>query len=66
MRTTRTRGWCGECPLAMVQRRMENPDQTQIDKFKKAARELECDDDEQRFKERLAKLARQKPVEKPA
>ena len=28
----------------------------QIDKFKEAARELECDDDEQRFKERLGKL----------
>lgn len=29
---------------------------TQIDKFKDAARELECDDDEQRFKQRLSKL----------
>ena len=28
----------------------------QLDKFKEAARELECDDDEQRFKERLGKL----------
>jgi hypothetical protein len=26
---------------------------SQLDKFKDAARELECDDDEQRFKERL-------------
>ena len=32
----------------------------QIDKFKQAARDLECDDDDQRFKERLAKLAGQK------
>ena len=30
----------------------------QIDKFKDAARELECDDDEQRFKERLGKLVK--------
>jgi hypothetical protein len=37
---------------------------TQLDKFKEAARELECDDDEQRFKERLGKLVKGKP-EKP-
>jgi hypothetical protein len=33
----------------------------QLDKFKDAARELECDDDEQRFKERLGKLVKKKP-----
>ncbi|MBA3525784.1 MAG: hypothetical protein H0T82_02525 [Sphingomonas sp.] len=38
---------------------------TQADKFKEAARELECDDDEQRFKERLGKLVKHKPVAKP-
>ena len=38
--------------------------ETQLDKFKQAARELECDDDEARFKERLAKLAKAKPVER--
>lgn len=37
----------------------------QIDKFKDAARELECDDDAQRFKERLGKLVQHKPSEKP-
>lgn len=37
----------------------------QIDKFKEAARELECDDDEQRFKERLKKLV-VAPKERPA
>lgn len=36
-------------------------DKTQLDKFKEAARELECDDDEKRFKERLGKLAKAKP-----
>lgn len=30
----------------------------QIDKFKDAAHELECDDDEARFKERLGKLVK--------
>ncbi len=35
----------------------ESPtEKSQLDKFKDAARELECDDDEQRFKERLGKL----------
>lgn len=38
--------------------------QPQIDKFKDAARELECDDDEQRFKARVGKLVKSKP-EKP-
>lgn len=43
----------------------DNP-KTQIDKFKEAARELECDDDDQRFKERLGKLAKATPQSKPA
>lgn len=34
----------------------------QLDKFKEAARELECDDDPKRFKERLGKIAKQKPT----
>jgi hypothetical protein len=38
---------------------------SQLQKFKEAARELECDDDEQRFKERLDKLVKAKPL-KPA
>lgn len=37
--------------------------QTQLDKFKEAARELETDDDEQRFKDKLAKVVKHKPVE---
>jgi len=37
-------------------------EKTQSEKFKEAARELECDDDEQRFKEQLKKLVRHKPV----
>jgi hypothetical protein len=38
---------------------------SQHDKFKQAARELETDDDEARFKERVGKLVKHKPVEKP-
>ena len=43
---------------------MTSPTQTQTDKFKQAARELGCDDPE-RFRERVAKLVKHKPVEKP-
>ena len=35
---------------------------SQIDKFKQAARELEADDNEKRFDEKLEKIARQKPT----
>ena len=37
----------------------------QLDKFKEAARELECDDDEARFAERVKKLVKHKPAKKP-
>lgn len=40
--------------------------QSQLDKFKEAARDLECDDDDERFKKRLSKLTKQKDVEKPS
>jgi hypothetical protein len=39
--------------------------QSQLEKFKQAARDLETDDDPERFKERLGKLVKHKPVEKP-
>lgn len=39
------------------------PTKTQLDKFKDAARELETDDDPERFKERVGKLVKHKPVE---
>mgnify|MGYP001104099967 CR=1 FL=1 len=45
---------------------MIKPDKPQLDKFKQAARELEADDDPERFKDRLKKLVKHKPVpEKP-
>ena len=40
---------------------MSRTDKTQLDKFKDAARDLECDDDETRFADKLGKLAKQKP-----
>jgi hypothetical protein len=45
---------------------MSKPDnRTQREKFEQAARDLETDEDEARFDERMKKLVRQKPVEKP-
>lgn len=48
----------------MPQRSSAEP-KSQLDKFKQAARELETDDDETRFDERMKKLVRHKPVGKP-
>jgi hypothetical protein len=36
-------------------------DKTQLEKFKDAARDLECDEDEARWDERLKKIAKAKP-----
>jgi hypothetical protein len=41
-------------------------EQTQSDRFKEAARELEADEDEARWEERLRKAANHKPGEKDA
>lgn len=43
---------------------MSESDKSQLDRFKEAARELETDDDEERFNEKLKKLAKQKPDDK--
>lgn len=42
----------------------ESSGKSQLDKFKEAARQLETDDDEERFEERLKKVVRQKPDDK--
>jgi len=36
--------------------------ESQLDKFKEAARDLEADDDPKRFDKRLGKLVKHKPV----
>ena len=41
---------------------MSQSKDAQLDKFKEAARQLETDDDEASFDERVRKLVRQKPV----
>lgn len=39
--------------------------QSQVDKFKQAARDLDADEDEAHWDERLKKIAKAKPEEKP-
>ncbi len=43
---------------------MNKVDSSQLDKFKEAASELETDNDEARFDERLGKIVKHKPLEK--
>ncbi len=43
---------------------MKTKQKTQLDRFKEAARQLETDDDEERFEERLKKLVKQNPEDK--
>lgn len=38
---------------------------SQSERFKKAARDLDCDEDETAWDERLKRVAKQKPVDKP-
>lgn len=38
-------------------------EKSQLDRFKEAARELEADDDEAKFNEKLGKLVKQRPPE---
>jgi len=44
---------------------MTRPEKTQSDKFKELARELEADEDEKRWDERLKKVAGRKPPTDP-
>lgn len=39
----------------------QDGEQSQLDRFKEAARQLETDDDEERFEKKLKKLVKQKP-----
>lgn len=44
---------------------MDKPKPTQLNKFKQTARELETDDDEDRFEERLASIVKRGMDQKP-
>lgn len=51
----------------MAKRQPQAVDKSQQERFKKTARELEADEDEAAFEERLKQLAKKKPKEeKPA
>lgn len=45
----------------MVSKKVDTDTKSQISKFRQAARELEADDNEERFNERLGKIAKAKP-----
>jgi hypothetical protein len=40
-------------------------DKSQVDKFKDAFRDLDCDTDDKRWDAKLKKVVKHKPVEKP-
>lgn len=44
---------------------MENDPKPQSDKFRKLARELECDEDEARFEETVKRVAKAPPPKDP-
>lgn len=44
---------------------MNSKSTEQLDRFKEAARELEADDDEAKFNEKLGKLVKPKKSDKP-
>lgn len=50
--------------MTMTPPKAEAP-KPQIDKFRELARELECDEDEAAFDERVKKLVKAKPKPKP-
>lgn len=43
---------------------MKSESKSQLEKFKEAARQLETDDDDERFEERLKHIVKQKPEDK--
>jgi len=45
----------------MTKKKPEPVGKSQVDRFKEAARELECDEDEAHWDERLKKVAKAKP-----
>lgn len=49
----------------MADRTESNLEKSQSDKFKEAARDLECDEDEARWDATLKKVAAQKPKDDP-
>ena len=45
---------------------MVTADKSQLNKFKEAAREAECDEDKARWETKLREIAKQKPKEEPS
>lgn len=43
---------------------MKRSEKPQIDRFRETARQLECDEDKERFEEKLGQIAKAKPTPK--
>ena len=50
----------------MQQKSDEKSQLTQVEKFKQAARDLDCDPDESKWEDKLRKVVKQKPVPEKA
>ena len=46
----------------MTETGITDSQKSQLDKFKEAARDLECDDDDKLFKDRLGKMVKRNPL----
>lgn len=51
-------------PIINWRSKMAEERKSQLDKFKEVARQLEADDDDERFEERLKQIVKQKPDER--
>jgi len=45
-----------------MQTKPQPPQKEQIDRFRETARRLECDEDQERFEEKLGRIATQRPA----
>jgi hypothetical protein len=48
----------------MPSSKTKDSEKSQLDRFRETARQLECDEDQERFEKKLSKIAKAKP--KPA
>jgi hypothetical protein len=52
--------------IKRIEKAQKNLESVQIDRFKEAARQLEADESEVAFDEKLKVIAKQKPASKPS
>ena len=52
--------------MAKTSSRYNDSAMSQAERFRETARQLECDEDKERFEEKLGKIARHRPADQPA